>query len=191
MKRRKAIGVLLVAGGGIAVAAGGVEWYSLERKPDLEYLLGKKDLLTDIAETIIPATDTPGAREAGVVNFLIPILTECTPRKTLNQFIRGLEDLESHTRSAFNKEFSACNAQQRESALEYFENKESRRTGLLAKVKRHFLGDTFIVTLKQYVVESYCISEKGATLGLSYLPVPGKFLPCMPIEPNQKAWATK
>ncbi len=191
MRRRKAIGTILVAGGGLAAAAGGYEWYSLERKPDLEYLQQKKELLTELAETIIPATDTPGAREAGAIRYLIPLLAECTPRKTLNRFISGLDDLESRTRSVYKKDFIACSSAERESVLEYFENQNDRAGSFMARAKRHFIGDSFIVTLKHYVVESYCISEKGATLGLSYVPVPGKNLPCVPLEPNQKAWATK
>lgn len=182
---------MLVAGGGVAAAAAGGEWYSLERRPDLEYLQSKKELLTEIAETIIPATDTPGAKEAGAINFLIPILTECTQRRQLNQFISGLSELESHTRQVFDKDFVACDRLQRESVLEYFENREAKSTGFLARVKRYAIGDPFIVTLKKYVVESYCISEKGATTGLNYLPVPGKYIACMPIESTQKAWATK
>ncbi len=69
------------------------------KSPDKNYLLGKKALLTELAETIIPATDTPGAKEAGAVDFMMPMLNECTDTKTLNRFIKGLQDLEAYTHS--------------------------------------------------------------------------------------------
>ena len=83
MKRRKAIGTILLAGTATTIGFSGYEWYSLTKTPDKNYIAQqKKPCLTDLAETIIPATDTPGAKEAGVVDFMIPFLTECTDKKT-------------------------------------------------------------------------------------------------------------
>ncbi len=190
MKRRKAIGRILLAGGATAVVYSGYEWFELTKKPDISYLLSKKQLLTELAETIIPATGTPGAKEAGVMDIMMPILTECTNSKTLNRFIEGLQALEAHTYSRYKKEFIHCSEKEKEETLHYFEEKAQPANRLIGKVKNKFLGGFFFDTLKQYTVECYCISEKGATQALSYIPVPGKYLACIPLEPMQKAWAT-
>jgi hypothetical protein len=191
MKRRKAIGSILLSGGAVAVGLGGYKWYSLTKNPDKTYLLGKKNLLTALAETIIPATDTPGAEEAGVADFMLRFLNECTDTKTLNRFITGLQDLEDYTRSQFHREFSACNQNEKETVLTYFDLKSRATQTLFEKVKTKYTGMPFFKTLKIYSVHAYCISEKGASLGMRYIAVPGKFLSCIPLEPNQKAWATK
>lgn len=190
MKRRRAIGRILLTGGATAAVLGGYEWFSLTKRPDIAYLLTKRNLLAALAETIIPDTATPGAREAGVVTFMIPLLTECTEPKTLNVFIEGLQSLEAHTASRYKKEFIQCTEQEKNEILRYFEEKAQPLNRMLGRAKEKLLGGEFFHTLKQYTVEAYCISEKGATRALRYIPVPGSYDACIPLEPSQTAWAT-
>lgn len=191
MKRKKAIGTILLAGGATVVGFSGYEWFTLTKSPDKNYLISKKSLLAELAETIIPATDTPGAKEAGAVEFMLPMLNECTDNKTLNRFIRGLQDLEEYTRSHYKQEFSACSSPDREAILQWAEQNSTVSNSLLDKIKSKFSGRPFFEMLKTYTVYGYCISEKGASLGMRYVAVPGKYLSCIPLEPNQTSWATK
>jgi hypothetical protein len=191
MKRRKAIGTILLAGGATVAGVGGYEWYTLKKNPDKNYLISKKSLLAELAETIIPATDTPGAKEAGAVEYMLPLLNECTDTKTLNKFVKGLRDLEDYTRSRFHCEFIDCSPAEKEAVLLYFDQNAHATNNLFDKAKNKFTGYSFFTTLKTYTVQGYCISEKGASLGMRYIAVPGKYLSCIPLEPNQKAWATK
>jgi hypothetical protein len=191
MKRRKAIGSILLAGGATAAGFGGYKWYSLTKTPDKNYLFDKKSLLAELAETIIPATDTPGAKEAGVADFMIQFLNNCTDTKTLNRFVNGLQELEDYTRSRYHHEFNECSSEEKQAVLNYFDQQSRPLNTLFEKVKNKYSGIPFFVTLKTYTVHGYCISEKGAGLGMHYIAVPGKYLSCIPLEPNQKAWATK
>src|SRR5450631_1165611 len=131
MKRRKAIGSILIAGGATAIGFGGYKWYSLTKIPDKNYLYSRKPLLADLAETIIPATDTPGAREAGVVEYMMNLLNECTDPKTLNRFIKGLQDLEIYTRSRHLREFSECSIPEKESILNFFDQQSGTGKSLI------------------------------------------------------------
>jgi hypothetical protein len=191
MKRRKAIGTILLAGGATVAGFGGYEWYSLAKNPDIKYLLSRKPLLTELAEMIIPATDTPGAKDAGAVNYMMNFLTECTDTKTLNRFINGLQELEDYTYSTYHREFMGCSPAEKELIMQHFEEKSRPTHSLFEKAKNRFTGYPFFTALKTYTVFGYCISEKGASLGMHYIAVPGKYLACIPLEPNQKAWATK
>jgi Gluconate 2-dehydrogenase subunit 3 len=191
MKRRKAIGSMLLAGTVTTLGVGGYEWYFLAKTPDKNYILSKQPLLEELAETIIPATDTPGAKEAGAVRFMIPFLNECTDKRTLNKFVKGLQDLENYTSSTYHKTFFDCSEMERHQVLHYFDQKSTPTHSLFEKVRNYVTGYPFFATLKKYTVYGYCISEKGATQGLRYLAVPGKFLACIPLESNQKGWATK
>jgi hypothetical protein len=191
MKRRKAIGSIVLAGTATAIGFGSYEWYALNKTPDKDYLRLKRNLLEDLAETIIPATDSPGAKEAGAVQYMMRLLDECTDDKTLNRFVKGIMDLEEYTFSHFKHEFSDCNLKEKQDVLTYFDLKSRSTQSLFEKVKNKYTGRPFFHTLKKYAVMGYCISEKGASLGMRYIAVPGKYLSCIPMEPNQKAWATK
>src|SRR5882757_8378861 len=84
MKRRKAIGRILMVGGGGVAAYSGYRWYDLKKSPDLASLEQHRNLIADLAEAIIPATDTPGAKEAGVHDFIIMMIKDCTEVKSQN-----------------------------------------------------------------------------------------------------------
>jgi hypothetical protein len=191
MNRRKAIGTILWAGGAAAVGFAGYEWYELTKIPERDYLVSRRSLLNELAETIIPATDSPGAREAGAVDYILRLLNECTDTKTLNRFIEGLQDLESYTLNRYRQAFTDCTEHEKQAILNHFDQQSQTDHRVLEKVKDKFTGRPFFVTLKSYTVQGYCISEKGASLGMRYLAVPGRYLSCIPLEPNQKAWATK
>jgi len=119
------------------------------------------------------------------------MLNECTDNKTLNRFIKGLQDLEEYTQSKYHREFSACSPEEKEAVLSWAEQKSKLSSSLLKKIKSRFTGRPFFEMLKTYTLYGYCISEKGASLGMHYIAVPGKYLSCIQLEPNQTSWATK
>ena len=190
MKRRKAIARILLIGGGSIAAYSGYKLYDWNKRPDIEYLEQHKKLIVALAETIIPATDSPGAKEAGVDAYIITMLKDCTDRKSQNKFIDGLKELEHYCSSSFNKHYEQCSPQQQQQTLKHFEERGKSYNGIIGKVENRFFGKSFFATLKNYTAEGYCTSEAGATKGLSYLFIPGKFIGCMPLQQGQKSWAT-
>jgi Gluconate 2-dehydrogenase subunit 3 len=186
MNRRKAIGRIILAGIGGTLAFGGYKWYEGDKTPDLAWLEQQKDLLAALADTIIP-----GARAAGVQDFMIILLRDCTDRRSLNNFIDGLKDLQSYCRSNYQPPFTRCSEAGRISTLTHFEEKGRLPSGIWGKAESRYLGKPFFITLKEYTVTAYCTSELGATHGLAYVPVPVNYHGCVPLQPGQPAWATK
>jgi hypothetical protein len=191
MNRRKAIGRIILAGIGGTLAFGGYKWYEGNKTPDLAWLGQQNDLLAALADTIIPPTSSPGARAAGVQDFMIILLRDCTDRRSLNNFIDGLHDLQSHCRSKYQAPFTHCSEADRISTLTYFEKRDRPHSGIWGKAENRYLGKPFFMTLKEYTVTAYCTSELGATHGLAYVPVPVTYHGCIPLQPGQPAWATK
>ena len=191
MDRRKAIGrIILIGGGGLATYAG-YKFWDWNKNPDIAFLDQHKNLITALAETIIPTTDSPGAKEAAVADFIIIMLKDCTEKISQNRFIDGLKQLKSYTYSSFNKTYEQCMDQEKEQVLRHFEGMGKPSKGIVGKVEGKFFGKSFFETLKILTVMGYCTSEAGATKGLAYLHIPGKFVGCMPMQPGQHAWATK
>lgn len=192
MNRRKAIFRIFLTGAGATAAFTGYKGYHILKTPDLSYLDSHKDLIGALTETIIPTTDTPGAIEAGVPAFLVMMIKDGTSKKTQNKFIDGLKDVESYSKSKFNKGFVACTAAEKESVLAHFEKKGKPFSGILGKVEHKFLGDSFFTTLRDLTVKGYCTSKIGATQALAYDYIPGpEYKGCIPLQPGQKSWATQ
>jgi dihydropteroate synthase len=190
MNRKKAIQSLL------AFAAVGVssvsiyEWTSSGHAVKLNELPQKKQLLAELAETIIPRTDTPGAKDAHVEEFIIKMIQE-SDQKSQHNFLAGLGSLEKYIADKYGRSFIQCTPQQKFAILKHFEDKANYPIAILNKINNKFLGTPFFNKLKELTVEGYCTSQLGATQGMAYNYIPVKFEGRLPLQKNQKAWATK
>lgn len=126
--------------------------------------LEARHLLGEIVETIIPATDTPGARAAGVQIFVDLALAHCVPPEGRAATLQAIRTLAAEG-------FAAAPI-------------EARQRQLLA------LPPAAFAVLKELTILGYFTSEIGATRALSYDPVPGAYHGCVELRPGQKAWAT-
>lgn len=190
MNRRKAVRNLLIATGLVAVVPG-YKWYSVTSAPDAALLQQFAPMIAELAETIIPATTTPGAREAGVGAYIVLMLADATDNKTVNNFIAGLNNVNSSCRTAYGADFIQCSPAQREEVLLKLEQSDKSYNGIAGKVQRRLLGKPFFETLKALTVRGYATSQLGATRGFAYDFIPATFNACVPLQPGQRSWATK
>src|SRR4051812_25476834 len=54
-----------------------------------------KSILAEIAETIIPKTDTPGAKEAKVEDFIVTMLNDCYKASDQQVVLDGLKKIDA------------------------------------------------------------------------------------------------
>src|SRR5436190_16838652 len=71
------------------------------------------ELVATVAEHIIPETDTPGARAAGVHRFVDTLLTDHYPTPERDRFLAGLADVAARARSAHAQAVAQCAPEQR------------------------------------------------------------------------------
>jgi hypothetical protein len=166
-------------------------WFSINSAADFSTIHRKKELLAELAEVIIPRTNTPGAKDAKVEEFILKMLEFCTEKKSQNNFINGLDDLEKYTIETYKKPFINCSASEKISVLKFAEEKSKHSSVLVGKIYHKMFGKPFFTKLKELTVEGYCTSQIGATQGLAYDYIPGKFQACIPLLKNQRSWATK
>ena len=191
MNRRKAILSIFLIGGGATAGFSGYKWYSIHKTPDISFLDAHQALIADLADTIIPATDTPGAKEAMAHITIISLIKETADRKTKNIFIDGLKDVESYASGHYSKSFSALTATQQQETVAHFRDQGRNYGGIIGKIKNKFVGKSFFHILKEYTTIAFCTSKTGATQTLAYDFIPGAYRSCVPLTPGQKSWATK
>lgn len=130
-------------------------------------------LLAEIADIIIPTTDTPGAKAAGIEKFIVRVMRDCYKKEDQDKFYAGVAKLDADSKIKFGKGFVGLDLAQKNEMV-----KLSTTT-----------DKTFFQRMKELTVTGYFTSEIGATKALAYLPIPGKLEACIPLKPNQKAWA--
>jgi Gluconate 2-dehydrogenase subunit 3 len=82
---------------------------------------GEQVLLAEIAEVIMPATDTPGAKEADVATTIQLILKDCYKPAQQNHFQKGLLAVDTESQKAYGKAFVDLSIGQKTAILTQFE----------------------------------------------------------------------
>jgi len=130
-----------------------------------------------IAELIIPKTDTPGAREAGVPAFIDVMLADWANDEQRQMFTAGLANVDERSRTAFEKNFVACTPQQQTQILEDLDYELARLRDTKSDTSKNFFS-----AMKWLTLTGYYTSEVGSTSELHYRVVPGRYEPCYTIE---------
>src|SRR5258706_15468681 len=78
----------------------------------------QNETVATIAELIIPKTDTPGAREAGVPGFIDVMLAAWGDDEQRHMITAGLANVDDRSRAAFGKPFVGCTSEQQAEILE-------------------------------------------------------------------------
>ncbi len=177
MNRRESIDrIALILGGALSTQlTAGLMGQVINEGASVPVDEARRLLLAEVADVIIPTTDTPGAKAAGAEQFIIRVMRDCYVLEDQEAFYGGLAKLDADSRAAHGKGFveldeAAKNAMVRESI----------------KTNRAFFHQ-----MRELTVTGYFISEIGATQALAYLPIPGQFLGDVPLKPGQKAWAIR
>jgi hypothetical protein len=142
----------------------------------------QSDLLAEFAETLIPRTETPGAKDVLVHRYIDSFLTGCLNDEDRQTALVGIKGLEDHLNSAGDKKFVQLDDAGRMSILQ-----ELNAAAIAAEEPSELQG-TYL-EMKSLVISTFFTSEKIGTEVLAYAPVPGPFKGCIPLEEVGKAWA--
>jgi hypothetical protein len=129
-------------------------------------------LVTALADTILPRTDTPGAVDVGVPAFVDLLLAEWYPDDEKRDLLAGLDALDARARSAGGKPFAELDQAGRAGVLGTVDGKEGAAgspEGAYRKLKEAIVFG--FLTAKP-------IGEMTATMPI----IPGRFDGCVPIS---------
>jgi hypothetical protein len=142
--------------------------------------------LDEVGETIIPATTTPGAKEAKIGQFMKTIVTDCYEEKDQKIFTEGMVKLDEASKKKSGKSFLNSSPQERHDLLVELDKEQKE---YMSKKKQEDPSHYFRM-MKELTLWGYFTSEVGATKALRYIAVPGRYEGCVPYKKGDKAWAT-
>jgi hypothetical protein len=165
-------------------------------------------MLDEIAETIIPQTNTAGAKAAGVGQFMTVMVNDCYTKDEQEIFHKGLNILDDQCNKMHNVDFMKATPEQRKQLLiavdketkDYVKKQKDDENvqGQKEKqgqerntndFKKQALPPHYFQQLKQLAIFGYFTSEKGRTEALRYTPVPGKYVGVIDYKKGEKAFA--
>ena len=136
--------------------------------------------IMEAAEGIIPKTDTPGAKDIGVPQFIETIVSTIYSLEDRTKFMKGLEAFELECDEKMGDSFAYLEENKKLSFL----MQKNRELEKLRRVnfKREKVEKPFFWKLKELTLVGYFTSEVGATQVLQHKFVPTKWEACIPLS---------
>lgn len=136
-----------------------------------------EQLLAELAETILPKTDTPGAKDLYLHQFIMKMVDDLHGKEDQEQFTKGLKAFDKWAQDKFNGSFASLTPQQKTELLQQIENKQ----GVPEEVA------SFYKTVKGLSIQGFLTSKYYLTNVQVYELVPGRFKGCVPVKgPDHK-----
>lgn len=133
-------------------------------------------LLEDIADTLLPTTAaSPGAKAAGIGPVMVLLLNDCMEADVGQRVAKGLQAFRATCREA-GGDFATLQQPEREHLLGALD--------VAAQAEK----DHWFAAVRDLALWAYFSSEVGLTQAMRYELTPGRFDPCLPLEPGQPAW---
>jgi hypothetical protein len=198
MQRREALAkVGLLLGGAISgptlMALGRLDSSSpaITLRDKLNLSAQQKQIIAEVAEMIIPRTDTVGAKDVGVPAFIEMMINNCYYAPEHRSFMAGVKELEG-------LKFLQMSAAQKTDTLKQIEQKTKEQMKAynaqtikfgdnqdLEAMNAVKLGLPFWRLMKELTLLGYYTSEGGMKASFEYVPSPGK-LELTKLKPGQK-----
>ncbi len=173
--------------------------------------------LDEIAETILPATSTPGAKAAKTGAFMALMVTDTYHAEDEKLFRDGMRKLDDASQKKNGASFMKSTPAQRLALLQDLDREQhdysEKQRAESRKKSDAFISDqkqqnapeakvsasTAITTdppnkyfrmMKELALLGYFTSEIGATQALRYIESPGRYDPCVPYKAGERDWAS-
>ena len=149
--------------------------------------------LDEVAETILPATGTPGAKAAKVGQFMTVIVNDCYEEGDQKTFHEGMKQLNDAFDKKYSTSFMKGTPQQRHDFLVDLDKEakehQKKRGEAKEKNKDDKTSNHYFSLMKQLTLWGYFTSKEGMMNALRYNPVPGHYEGCIDYKKGEKSFA--
>jgi hypothetical protein len=161
---------ILLVGGSVAAASPAAALSQKAAKQKRFFTPAQFAVLSEYAETVIPRTSSPGAKDAGVPESIDALMRNWASRERQAQFRTLMEKIGGTG-------FMKMNAKSRLAFVQRFDDEQLTAS------------EPSYVKFKELLLTTYYLSEEGATKELRYELIPGKFEGFNELASDTPAWA--
>lgn len=149
-------------------------------------------LIEEICETVIPRTDTPGAKDAGLPAFVIGMIRDCYTPTQQALFEAGMANVETRSQLNFGKSFTDASDAERTELLSAIDSEAlAYNKGEKVVWEGEGFGDLphYFTLFKQLIIFGFFTSKEGGTEVLRHVEIPGTYKD-IPYKEGDRDWAT-
>jgi hypothetical protein len=187
MNRREALARLMAVTGTMAIGAelflSGCRAPEAKRRTE-PFTAAEMALLDEIGETIIPTTDSPGAKAAGVGPFMAATAKDCYDDAAWSSFRRGLEQVDAASRKRNGRSFMQSTPSERTALLNDLDREQREHT----RGRPRADAPHYFRLMKELTLVGYFTSEVGCTKALRYVETPGSYDGNLPYRKGDRAF---
>ena len=128
-----------------------------------------ENLLAEIVETIIPKTNTPGAKDLEINKFVMKMIADCFDKKAQEVFAKGFVSVDEIAKKESSKSFIESDSKQRLAVLNSMLNSSESN------------DKDFVKLVKNITIQGYLNSEYVMTNLRKFEFLPGTYHGCVPV----------
>lgn len=149
---------------------------------------GEMEIITAMADQIIPRTDTPGALDAGVPAYIDRMASGYYGDIERGVLRAGLMQIATDTMEFRGKTFAELSSEDQIALMRRYDQAQYEQTR--SNAGNPSATPHFFRMIKELTIIGYCVSEPGATKLMKYAQTPGPYRGDIPYSEVGKAWAT-
>jgi hypothetical protein len=138
--------------------------------------------LDEVAETILPKTNTPGAKDAEVGKLMTVMVNDCYEEKDQAIFHEGMKKLDDACQKMHGHSFMKATPEHRTELLKSLDKEAKEYT----KNKKKDEPNHYFSMMKQLTLFGFFTSKPGLTECFDYKPVPGRYDGAAPYKKGDK-----
>ncbi|MCL6261390.1 gluconate 2-dehydrogenase subunit 3 family protein [Aquiflexum sp. TKW24L] len=146
--------------------------------------------ISSFVDTILPKTETPGALDVKTDIFMDLVFAKTYNKEALNKLVADIEKFNADCKSTYGDVFADLSQEDKTACLKAAEASSPKFN---PRVWGTAVGDQepvgFYRSLKAMAISAYFSSEEIGKNVLSYDPIPGEYLSCIPLSDVGNTWS--
>ncbi|WP_252732334.1 gluconate 2-dehydrogenase subunit 3 family protein [Paraglaciecola arctica] len=202
MMQRRDLLKMIMATTGVAMVGGNALAYELKSKVPLTDTVFKSDdllLFNEIAEVILPRTNTPGAKDVNAGLMALIIANDCYTSRERDTLVKGLHSLNKNVEKSYGSPYLLLSSIEK---TEFINQLDAAAKDYNHQQNIYYLSNTpydressdekplphYFTLIKQLTLFSFFTSKEAATQVLRYEAVPGKYNGELDYKKGDRAW---
>ena len=160
----------------------------------------EQHFVTHLVDIILPSTETPGGLDVNLPQFIDMMSQDIFPPEEKDIFKEGSEIFSIRFKEKFGKDISASSRDEIAELFAVYFDLEAEEQGKVRYLQSKPIEEVpaeevdnykmykFLFNIRSLALFGYFTSEKVGKEVLNFDPIPGKYVPCVPVSEIGNAW---